>query len=274
MDLERPTVARDEHRVADRLQVVTDRVDIKAPRAVGLEQEHRLVAEPFVGVGNQHRRLDRSPGRDAAAGAAEWGTAENVKEGALEEAVEPLSAGVDHARFPEDREQARRPRHRLLCGRKRRGQDELDVVVALRCEDRRVGRLADDREDRTLDGLRHRAVGRLRALRQRVGEVEAVEAALAAQPFGHPAEDLAGDDARVAPRTHQRPEADRRRDPLGAPAGHLLCLLERRLDGGEHVRAGIAIRDRVDIEGVDLVDVRLQIPDGRPECGEEPVTIA
>ena len=55
--------------------------------------------------------------------------------------------------------------------------------------------------------------------RQGVGQVQAVEPALAAEALGHAAEDLAGDDARVAARAHQRPEADRRGDPLGRPVG-------------------------------------------------------
>ena len=45
--------------------------------------------------------------------------------------------------------------------------------------DRRRRRLADDRQDRALDRLGDRAVGGLRALRQRVGEVQAVEPRLA-----------------------------------------------------------------------------------------------
>ena len=49
----------------------------------------------------------------------------------------------------------------------------------------RLGRLADDGQDRALDRLRDGAVGRLRAPRQRVGEVEAVEPRLAGERLGH-----------------------------------------------------------------------------------------
>ena len=137
-----------------------------------------------------------------------------------------------------------------------------------------VGRLADDRQDRALDRLGDRAVGRPRALRQRVGEVEAVEPALAAEALGHAPEDLAGDDARVAAGAHQRPEADRGRDPLGRLAGGRLGLVERGPDRGEHVRAGVAVGDRVDVEAVDLVDVGLEVGDGRPERLEQPGAVA
>ena len=72
VDLERPRVAGDQHRLADRLEVDPDRVDVERARAVGLQQEHRLVAEPLVGVGDQRRRLGAAPWprlRAAAAGA-------------------------------------------------------------------------------------------------------------------------------------------------------------------------------------------------------------
>ena len=78
----------------------------------------------------------------------------------------------------------------------------------------------------------------------------------------------------VAARAHQRPEADRGRDPVGRLAGGRLGLLERGPDRGEHVRAGVAVGDRVDVEAVDLVDVGLEIRDGGPERLEEPGPVA
>ena len=75
--------------------------------------------------------------------------------------------------------------------------------------------LADHGQDRALDRLRDRPVGGPRALRQGVRQVEPVEPPLPAEALGHAAEDLARDDPGVAARAHQRPEADRRRDPLG-----------------------------------------------------------
>ena len=59
----------------------------------------------------------------------------------------------------------------------------------------------------------------------------------------------------------------------GCPAA-ALGLLERRAHGRVHVRAGVAVGDREDVEGVDLVDVGLEVRDGGPEGGEQagPVT--
>ena len=163
VDLERPAVAGHEDRLADRLEVVADGVDVEAARAVGLEQEHRLVAEPLVGVGDQRRWLDAGPGARAHAGGARRRLADEVEERALEQAVEPLPARIDDAGLAQDRQQARRSGDRLLGGVDRRGQDGLDVVVALGGVDRGIGRLADDRQDRALDRLGDRAVGGLRA---------------------------------------------------------------------------------------------------------------
>ena len=47
-------------------------------------------------------------------------------------------------------------------------------------------------------------------------------------------------------------------------------LLERRPDGGQHVRPGVAVRDREHVERVDLVDVRLERRDGAPEAARKP----
>jgi hypothetical protein len=86
-------------------------------------------------------------------------------------------------------------------------------------------------------------------------QIEAVETPFAAEAFGHPAEDLGRDDARIAACPHQRAEADRARNPLQRGFGHAFRLVECRADGGEHVGPGVAVRHRVDVEAVDLVDV-------------------
>ena len=272
MDLERPAVARHEHRLADRLEMVADGVDVEAAGAVRLEQEHRLVAEALVGVGDERRGL--RPGVGAIAGHARRALPDQVEQRALEEPVEALPTGVDDAGLAQDREQAGRPGDRLLGGIERGRQHRLDVVVTFGRDDRRVGGLADDGQDRAFDRLGDRSVGRAGALGQGVRQVEAVEPALAAESFGHAPEDLAGDDPRVATGAHERPEADRGGDPVGRLAGRRLGLLEGRLDRRQHVRAGVAVRDRIDIEGVDLVDVRLEVRDGGPERIEQPVAVA
>ncbi len=186
----------------------------------------------------------------------------------------PCPPEIDDARLAQDGKQARRPRHGLLGGIERRRQDRLDVVVTFGGDHRRIGRFADDGQDRALDGLGDGAVRGPCAFRQGVRQIEAVEPALAAQPFGHATEDLAGDDSRVATCAHQRPEADRRRDPVGRLPGRRLRFLERGPDRGQHVRAGVAVGDRVDVQGVDLVDVRLEVGNGRPERLQQALAVA
>ncbi len=98
-----------------------------------------------------------------------------------------------------------------------------------------------------------------------MGEVETVEPALPLETAGHAVEDLARDHPGVAASAHERPEADRGGDPIGRLAGRSLRLLERDPDGRRHVRAGVAVGDREDVHGVDLVDVSLEVGHGRAE---------
>ena len=108
-----------------------------------------------------------------------------------------------------------------------------------------------------------------------MGEVEAVEPALAGQAVRDPGQDLARDHARVAARAHQRAEAGRLGDPLGVRVGPgPIGLLQRRPDRRQHVRAGVAVGDREHVQRVDLVDVRLEARDGAPERREEPGAVA
>ena len=53
-----------------------------------------------------------------------------------------------------------------------------------------------------------------------------------------------------------------------------LRLVERGLHGRVHVRAGVAVGNRVDVEAVDLVDVGLEVGDGRPERVEQAGAVA
>ena len=49
-----------------------------------------------------------------------------------------------------------------------------------------------------------------------------------------------------------------------------LRLVEGRADRRQHVRARVAVRDREHVQGVDLVDVRLEVGDRAPQRLEEP----
>ena len=127
-----------------------------------LDQEHRLVAEALVGVGDERRGL-------AGAGAAPGSRrrrrahADEVQERALEQPVEALPARVDDAGLAQDRQQGRRPRRTFSRRVDGRREDRLDVVVALGRGDCRRRRLADDGQDRALDRLRDGAIGGPRA---------------------------------------------------------------------------------------------------------------
>jgi hypothetical protein len=105
-----------------------------------------------------------------------------VTQAPWKQAEQALPAGIDDAGLAENRQQRRRLRDGLLRGVDRRRQHDLDVVRLLGGRDGRLGRLADDGEDRALDRLRHRAVGRLRALLEGIRQVEAVEALLPPRP--------------------------------------------------------------------------------------------
>ena len=223
-------------------------------------------------MGDERRRLGAGSG--ATGRGAYRSPAEEVQQRPLEQPVDALAAGVDDAGLPQDRQERRRASHGLLGGLDGGSQDRLDVVRLLGGDDGGLGRLADDGQDRAFDRLRDGAVGRLRAARQGVGEIQAVEPGLAGEPLGHPAEDLAGDYARVAAGAHKRPESDRRGDTLNRDLRNTLGLVERGLDCRVHVRAGVAVRHGVDVEAVDLLDVGLEVGDGRPECVEEPLAVA
>ena len=197
-----------------------------------------------------------------------------VEQRPLEQPVQALATRVDHPGLAQDGQQARRARHGPLGSLDRRAEHGLDVGISLRGRHGGRRRLADDRQDRALDRLGDGAVGRPRALGQGMRQVQAVEPRLAAERLGHAPEDLAGDDTRVAAWPHQRPEADGRPDPIGRLAGDEIRLLEGRADRGQHVRAGIAVGDGIDVERVDLLDVRLEVCDRGPEGLEQAWTIA
>ncbi len=256
-----------EDRLPDRLEPVSNGVEVERPPGQCLEEKHRLVAKALVGVGDERRRP--GGGCRPASRAPHRRPTPHLNERALEQPIETLPARIDDTCIPQDRQERRRPGNRLLGGLDGRGQDDLDVVRSLGGDDGCLGRLTDDRQDRSFDRFGDGAIGRLRADRQGVGEIEAVEAGLAPQTVGHPPEDLAGDHPRVAAGSHERPEADRRRDPLCRHVGDSLGLVEGGPDGREHVRACVAVRYRVDIQAVDLGDMRLEIVDGALEGLEQ-----
>ena len=222
-----------------------------------VEEEHDLVAaavESEAGGltvdgqrGGSHRDLGRL-GQRSAVGDGQDG---------IEEEHVAAGAGVDDARFGQDGQQVGRPGQRVASPFPGRLSDRQQVGTHVGGDHRRLGRLADHREDRALDRLSDGAVGRLGGGGQSVSEDATVDVAGFVHHAAQCAQHLGQDHARVAPRPHER--------AVGHGAGHrsqvvvrgleLLERRDRRLGGHGHVRAGVAVRHRVHVEEVEHLPV-------------------
>ncbi len=178
-----------------------------------------------------------------------------VDEG-LDEGREAEGAGVDDAVLLEDGQEVGGAgdglvglHHDGVEGLLGRGLGPLHLV--------RPGRdVLEHGEDGALDGLAHGLEGHLDAVAQRRGDVRrgGVRALGAGEALGHAAQDLAGDDARVATGAHERAMGDGLGDVVHrGVGGERLDLLHHRAQGEGHVGARVAVRDREDVELVDLV---------------------
>ncbi len=181
VDLGGPLVAGDQDRVADRLEVRLDGSHVeRASRHATAPGTPSRSRRPLVGAG---RRQD-AHGRGRRRGRRRLATARRARPRAAASAPSnsrsrpwpPESTTCASRRIGQQR---RRPGDRALGRLDGRREHRLDVVVALGSGDRRGRGLADDRQDRALDRLGHRLVGRPGAGVQGMGQVEAVEAALA-----------------------------------------------------------------------------------------------
>ena len=113
------------------------------------------------------------------------------------------------------------------------------------------------RQHGPFDRTHHRLVGHFLGAGEGLGEVAAVQFVPLLDPAGEAPEDLGENDAGVAAGSHQR--------AIGKPTtylGHGLRILADGLDRGLHrhchVGSGVAIRHRKDVEGVNLLVVRIQ----------------
>ena len=141
------------------LEVVPDRVDIERGRAVRLEQEHRLVAEALVGVGDERRGL----GARRASEAEPRPPASGRRDGAAPpgRAGTGPAPGVDDARLAQDRRGGSASGRRTSPRRRPSRPARTQGLVCSAAATARVRRFADDGQDRALDGLGDRAVGGL-----------------------------------------------------------------------------------------------------------------
>ena len=119
------------------------------------------------------------------------------------------------------------------------------------------GHVTQDGEDGSLDGLAHSLEGNLHRAAERVRDVGGRGVVLVlgiAEPLGETAQDLGGDDTGVAACAHERAMGDRLGDVLdGGVLRERLHLLDDGPKGERHVGAGVSIRDRKDVELVDLL---------------------
>ena len=169
------------------------------------------------------------------------------------------AAGVDHADLFQDRQQ--------VGGAGERGF-ELDHVgleqrfeLVLRRAKRQgaVGAFAGDRQHRALDGVDDGRVGLFDAGAERFREGAGVGFGDPLEAVGEAAEELREDDAGVAPRPHQHAPGDRLGDDADRRFVDRRDGFRARGHGRRHVGAGVAVRDREDVQFVDAVDVVAQL---------------
>ena len=218
-----------------------------------------------------------SPSGEAGAGAGAWETRtksvgglwqlsaiDGVKQG-IDEKQQALSASVDDPSILQYGQHLRRAGKGIMalslpCFERR---NEVGTAVGgSRCT---FGNLTHHGEngafDRPLDG----SIGRLSSHRKGLrpdGCIFAAGPALGADRVGKTAQDLRHDDARVAPSAHERTVADGLADFIDV--GGSLELGADGLERERHVRAGVTIGHRVDVEGVDHFLVTYQQVTERP----------
>ena len=267
-------VAHGHHRVAHLLQTGADGL---GPQRLSGHQELGAVAvegglggvqllgllQPValdVGRGQGGRLLQRLPAQVPGDG--------------VQEQPEALAAGVHHPCLGQDGQQLRRPLHRLPGDLGGGGQQGHQVALArLEAGADGLGRLAGHSEHRPLAGVGHRLVGQACCLLQAGGQRLGVQLAAVAGGLGQPPHHLREDDARVAAGTHQGAPRQRLHQ---LAQGHLAAggvearrLLQGGAEGEEHVGAGVAVGDGVDVDGVEGLHLPLEAADGRLQGPED-----
>ena len=124
---------------------------------------------------------------------------------------------------------------------------------------RRLGHLADHGQHRSLDRAPDGPVGGVARGAEGTSDHRLVDRVALAENVREAPHDLAEDDARVAAGAHQRGPGELVRDRLVPVGGRLL----ERVDDGPHrerqVRARVTVGDRIDVEVVDPLLVRLEV---------------
>ena len=251
VDLHDRFVPHDEHAIGAELgHLRPDFLD--RPRGMLHQELHVVRARP-----GGHVARDRSRGRGLRPGRrCGDGRTSVFKRGerTVQQIPEALRAGIDHARGLVHRVLQARARDRLGAG--------IDDAAEHRREIARVvGRgVLDGGRDGQDRARRRRAHG---IVRMAPSEVERSAKLAVAEIIGaresvlQTADDLREDHAAVAARAHERAVC-RRRAHRGEGRLGRARVLQRRVDGVDHVRSGVPVRDRIHVERVHLVDRALE----------------
>ena len=136
-------------------------------------------------------------------------------------------------------------------------QQRVDARAAPHLAADMLDALARHGEDRALHGLDHRLVGGAVAADKGVAQLARADHGAACQLQGDAAEDLREDDAGIAPRAEQHALAQlaQIQSDLGPALRRGDAVRERQ----RHVGAGVAVRDREDVQAVELRLAVLQV---------------
>jgi len=260
VDLRDRRVARDEQRVAERLEARMQRVEVEC---LTLDHEHRAVSVLRLLVvdrllGDLVRHL-RHVGKRLAG---------ECMEDAADELDQPGAAGVDDARLAELVEHLGGAANRVVAARHDPREALDDRQRAHVPELRLLGHLADDGQHRPLHGKLHRVVRARRPRTERLGHHVAVDLVALAEDTGHAADDRRENDAGIPLGLHRR-GALHVRGQLGRRGRvRAVELGDDPLHGLLEVRPGVTVGDGIDVERVDPATMPFDVLEsGR---GEEP----
>ena len=259
--LQRRRVTDDEERVAELLELGLERLGVEPG---SLDDEDGAVAELRELLVD---RVDRGDGGRVGRSLGNL-LARDRRVDATDDLDEPCPARVDDARLLQHREELRRPRERLLS----LGDDVREQLGAVEHPGlRRLGRLchlADHGQHRPLHGPPDGAVGGVARGAKGAGDHGLVDRIALTEHIGEAAHDLAEDHAGVAAGAHEGGAGELPRDRLVPLGVGLLERLHDRAHREGEVRARVAVRDRVDVEVVDPLPVRLEV--AQCEAGDLP----
>ena len=237
--LERRGVADDEEGVAEPHELALQGVRVEA---LALHDVDRAVA---IARGLQ---VDRVDAQGLGGGSFGKRFAPDVRGDAADDLDQPGGSRVHDACLTEDFELLLRLCDGLVSSDDEGGQEVLEALPVPGLRFLRQG--ADRRQHRPLHGLAHGLVRRIRRRAECPGDGRGVDLFHRTQNVPGAADDLGQDHARVPARSEQRGPRD-----VGVAA---LERLDHRPGREEHVRPGVAVGHRIDVQVVDSCAVGLE----------------